>query len=169
MDGMDDLVQFLRARLDEDALWATEASRRSGEPAVEGGVHWQWVDPETDEAIAPAPDRDEFVGGEDRFRVSLRSRETWPNPPWELPQFAIPTAEEIPTAVGGHIARHDPARVLAEVEAKRKLLTEYAEVRQNEGADYEWAGGWASGLGKAVALMALPYADHPDYRDTWRP
>ncbi|MFF0277429.1 DUF6221 family protein [Streptomyces sp. NPDC004330] len=170
---MEDLITFLRARLDEDERWAGEASRRHGQAAIEGGVHWQWVNPETDKTITPAPDLDEFVGGEDNFRVSLRSRETWPNPPWELPQFAIPTAEEVPAAVGGHIVRHDPARVLAEVEAKRRIIAlcepPLVDVTGLGDAERQYMPGQGDPWGVDVLrLLALPYASHPGYRDTWR-
>jgi len=57
---------------------------------------------------------------------------------------------------GLHIARHDPARVLAEVEAKRRILDLYEEL-------YE------PGLYEAAALLALPCADRPGYQEAWRP
>ncbi|MFD7978870.1 DUF6221 family protein [Streptomyces sp. NPDC059071] len=196
-----DLVEFLTARLDEDELWATEASRRTGEPAAVGGVHWQWEDHEADEVITPAPDRDEFVGGEDHFRVSLRSRETWPTIlSRELPQFAIPTTEEVPSAVGGHIIRHDPARVLAEVAAKRRIVDASAascSVACTTNRDHSFSGSCAlRALGPVrevhgqrwvrdetgsyvpappvtpewtLRLLALPYANHADYDEAWRP
>ncbi|MCH0538366.1 helix-turn-helix domain-containing protein [Streptomyces sp. MUM 203J] len=76
--------------------------------------------------------------------------------------------EEVPGAVcdcGG------PARILAEADAKRQLMDAYAEVvdMDAEGVEPEYAHGRAAGLGLAVRLLALPYADHPDYRGEWRP
>lgn len=54
-----------------------------------------------------------------------------------------------------HIARHDPARVLAECEAKRTLLDHVSS-------------NWR--LEEYVArLLATVYSDHPDYRESWRP
>jgi len=53
-----------------------------------------------------------------------------------------------------HIARWDPARVLAECEAKRRLIA---------------LGEKDSYWDDVLRLLALPYADHPDYRDEWRP
>jgi hypothetical protein len=44
-----------------------------------------------------------------------------------------------------------PARVLAECEAKRRI------VEQVNGMEY------------VLRLLALPYADHEDYRPEWRP
>lgn len=125
---MDDLARWLGEQFDADALWAMEASRRYGEPAPEGGAHWQWEDSDTDEIIIPDPGREEVVGGES-FRVALRSRETWPtHSVGELPQFAIPEAEEVPSAVGGHIVRWDPARVLREIAIDHELLREYEQL-----------------------------------------
>ncbi|MFJ2630856.1 DUF6221 family protein [Streptomyces sp. NPDC087422] len=70
-----------------------------------------------------------------------------------------------------HIMRHDPARVLREVEANRALLDEYASVAVNDlpRGGYEYATGWATGLGFAVRCAASVYADHPDYLEEWRP
>lgn len=81
-------------------------------------------------------------------------------------------AEECASAnwagIAEHIVRHDPARVLAEVEAKRVLLADYerfvAERRR-------MMGGWDSYPEPSPVLMAFAavYADHSDYRDEWRP
>jgi hypothetical protein len=68
-----------------------------------------------------------------------------------------------PEGAGVHIARWDPARVLAECEAKRRIVAEMANY---------WVEG-ASRTGDlpevVLTALALPYADHPDYRDAWRP
>jgi hypothetical protein len=76
---------------------------------------------------------------------------------------------DLPTATA-HIARHDPARVLAECEAKRRIV-EYAEMLNGQAAHQggEVAGYHATGLGIAIRLLAEPYATHPDYRAEWRP
>lgn len=162
---MDELVRWLGEQYDEDALWAMEASRRNEQQAPAGGVHWQWEDYETDDVVTPDPGQEEFVNGE-RFRVSLRSRERWPTSSGvgDLPQFASPMAEEIPSAVGGHIIRHDPARVLREIDAKRDLL------RLAERAhDYHetFTSGFASALEQTLRLFALAYADRPGFRKEW--
>lgn len=69
-----------------------------------------------------------------------------------------------------HIARHDPARVLAECEAKRRIVKEIEALRGQRLAP----PGSASlimdySLDRALRHLALPYADHPDYDDAWRP
>lgn len=165
---MDDLIGFLRERLDEDELWAVEASRRGDGPVAEGGVHWRWEDPATDQPVKVNPGEDEFVGG-DSFRVSLRSREEWPTASGlgSLPQFAIPEAEEVPSAVGGHIARHDPSRVLAEVEAKRGIL----EAHGGDLPEQPMFCGHCEHDTPCPTLrfLAAPYSSHPDYRPEWAP
>lgn len=90
-------------------------------------------------------------------------------------------AEECASAnwagVAEHIVRHDPARVLREIEAKRQIIE-----------CHEW---WVAGNGDTICgrcgrehidgrpgghfpcqtlrLLALPYADRPGYREEWRP
>lgn len=62
--------------------------------------------------------------------------------------------------IAAHVARYDPARVLAAVDATRRVV-DAAERRLREAADP---------LAVAVLrALALPYADHADYRVRWRP
>jgi hypothetical protein len=58
-----------------------------------------------------------------------------------------------------HVARHDPARVLAECEAKRRIVER--EVNAANQTTYR----------RLFTLQdrAAVYADHPDYREEWRP
>lgn len=58
------------------------------------------------------------------------------------------------------IARHDPARVLREVEAKRRLVDRYAWLREH---------GDTGGAAWVLPLLAAAYADHPDFRPEWAP
>ncbi|MFE6126710.1 DUF6221 family protein [Streptomyces sp. NPDC056437] len=70
----------------------------------------------------------------------------------------------------GTRAPGEAERVLEEVAAKRQLLAKYEEVADNDvDQPYEYAYGYANALGDAVRLMALPYAEHPDYKEDWRP
>lgn len=65
-------------------------------------------------------------------------------------------------ADGWHIARHDPARVLAEVEAKRWIVKEMKL--------HEATGGACAVLSDVVlGVLALPYAGHPDCQEEWDP
>lgn len=69
-----------------------------------------------------------------------------------------------------HIARHDPARVLREVAAKRALLAVYEgfshPVSLLERATYP---SFAEVLRGQVRHLAAVYSDHPDYRGEWKP
>jgi hypothetical protein len=59
-----------------------------------------------------------------------------------------------------HIARWDPARVLAECEAKRRIVEAYrGDVSGTPSVDAFWY---------AMVCAAAPYADHPDYDPAWQ-
>jgi sRNA-binding protein len=76
------------------------------------------------------------------------------------------------------VARFQPETIkqraavkLAEVEAKRQVVDRYERAMENRRAhpdDLSSAGALLA-LHGAVKLLALPYADHPDYYDEWRP
>jgi hypothetical protein len=75
-----------------------------------------------------------------------------------------------------HIARHDPARVLAEVDAKRRILDEHKtyDVHSGFGCGICAFNGWdkviePEGWCTTVRLLALPYADRLGYRSEWAP
>ena len=85
---------------------------------------------------------------------------------------------EGPADAAEHVAHHDPARVLAECAAKRRLVNACRDTRP----DLHLLGTRPQGLDFPVpptdqhqlaaltlALLALPYAAHPDYRPAWRP
>jgi Ser-tRNA(Ala) deacylase AlaX len=67
-------------------------------------------------------------------------------------------------ATAEHIARHDPARVLAEVDAKRRILDRW-EASQDDNLPPEAL----IALDEVVKVLALPHADRPGYRESWKP
>ncbi|MGW3025843.1 DUF6221 family protein [Streptomyces sp. NPDC001221] len=68
------------------------------------------------------------------------------------------------------ILGHDPARVLREIDAKRRLLAIHRPyVPEPDQACLGCAGGIMFTSCPVVRLLALPYADRPGYRDDWRP
>lgn len=71
-----------------------------------------------------------------------------------------------------HLARQSPDRVLAECEAKRRivgLLTDALDARADRDPDSKWAGDLhLNALYLSTEALASVYADHPDYRDEWR-
>jgi hypothetical protein len=117
---MKDLVDWLRAQLDEDERVAR---------AADAG---RWL-PE-DKGITFEYRADDYHEGEAQARLVADSR-----------------------ANQEHIAEWYPARVLAEVEAKRRILDDAS------------AMVWRDALGNFLRLLALPYADRPGYREEWRP
>lgn len=152
------LSEWLAWRIEQDILWATEASR-SEKAFAEDGVHWQWVNPETDQPLVLNPMVSKFIGGnEDVFRVSLRSVEEWPAEHVEgtLPQFSLYGVEEVPVSVGGHIVRHDPARVLADLRGRLKTIRRCVEA-QGSGSLAKRA--FANDV---LRDMAEAYPDQPD-------
>jgi hypothetical protein len=68
-------------------------------------------------------------------------------------------------------------RVLAECEAKRRIIAEWRHMGDVADAEYDseyMEEGWqfdakAEALDYAMRCLALPYADHPDFREEWRP
>lgn len=142
----DDLVAFLRARLDEDeriaraASWTDEANAWHAEPSPFGARHdgqrW-YVEDGMEEGVVSHVD---------------------------------PAASD-DEGVARHIAEWDPARVLREIDADRALVAVYEAVADldTEDPEPEFAYGRAAGLGEAVRFRALRYADRPGYREEWRP
>ncbi|MET9465815.1 DUF6221 family protein [Streptomyces sp. NPDC006544] len=128
---MDDLVQFLRARLDEDELIARDASVGA------------WT-----KAEAPSI-----------FVMSANGL----------------VAETSAFTDARHIARHDPARVLAEVDAKRQILDVHASEDTGDPFDGCRTCSWRDYMDvlhvrwpcPTLRLMLTPYSDHPDYRAEW--
>jgi hypothetical protein len=65
-----------------------------------------------------------------------------------------------------HIQRWSPKRVLAQVEAKRRIVAECVAILSVKWWEYEDAPDLAH---VTLELLALPDADHPDYREEWKP
>ena len=62
-----------------------------------------------------------------------------------------------------HVAQWDPARVLAEVEAKRRILDKLDEIERIVDAREVWS----IDVDDLRRDLALPYRDHPDYDPAW--
>lgn len=137
-----DLIAFLRARLDED-----EARARALPPGP-----WTW---RKGEAATTSPG-DALVGADGQPVLSASDPDEY---------MAWITRAD---GFDAYLQQMQPARVLAEVEAKRALVNDYerfvAERRR-------MMGGWDSypEVSPVLAAFAAIYADHPDYRDAWRP
>ena len=80
-------------------------------------------------------------------------------------------------ALFDHVARHQPGRVLAECDARRRRVVLHmprtvaggtAVVCFSCRAD-DNSGRWHAAPCPSLRLEALPYADHPDYNEAWKP
>lgn len=132
---MDDLVQWLRAQLDEDERIARAAE---GDPVFDGtGI---------------VIERNRARGFPDRSAGLI-------------------------SPVAAHIAEWDPARVLREIDAQRRIIELHAlEYRERperaigEADDPFCAECFGEGYPcETLRLLALPFADRPGYKDDWRP
>jgi hypothetical protein len=136
-----DLIAFLAARLDEDEAAAMAAT----------GTAWAWEatgDKDNSWAVG-------YVEGEDGRPLS-----------GEIGHGQGVVIDGVCESINGHladaahIARHDPARVLREVEAKRRILAEHSGNHK--------CGWWIPGCPTVEALAAV-YSDHPDYQPGGKP
>ncbi len=71
-----------------------------------------------------------------------------------------------------HIALHQPARVLAEVDAKKQILERYERAAAAKTSVSSFVRGQDDGylqaLEDTLRLLALPFADRPGYQEAWR-
>lgn len=111
-----DLITFLRARLDEDERLAKECERLG--VAEPGGALYEYVQTPFNEHAAARELADHF----------------------------------------------GPARVLAEVAAKRGIIDRYEHYRAHV-AEYASVATYAH----VLRVLAQPFAGHPDYREEWKP
>jgi Family of unknown function (DUF6221) len=96
------------------------------------------------------------------------------------PEFFTPECLAVFASAGdaAHVIRHDPARVLREVEAKRAILAEifnYEAVIDGEWGDCHEADQIAAGMCPdhmpdeipALRVLAAVYSDHPHFDPAW--
>lgn len=164
-----ELARFLRDRFDDDARVALDAS---GFTVVEDAGQWA-ASPAGDEWEAARTDCDE-----DELLVALRPGLA--RPPevmsglWGAIVSDVPDLSQQPGSASVlpqlvHAARHDPARVLAEVDAKRRILAIHRRYVDEPGqACLGCAGGIEWEACPIVPLLALPYQEHPDYPEEWK-
>lgn len=144
---MDDLVTWLGVQLDGDE----RVARAAVAPFLKG----RWRFDGTLSSVGPV-----VVTGDatdDRW-VRDGNKSVWT---CDDPEDSCSEIAALWDAEGEHMARWDPARVLAEVEAKRAILDEFrrelADDLTNESALW------------VLAVLALPYRDRPGYRPEWAP
>jgi hypothetical protein len=137
---VDDLLAFLRARLDED-----EAAARAAPPGP-----WRIKYGTPHAPLHPGYRPGALLDARDMELVSDKYGEVGPQ--------------------HEHFARHDPSRVLRDVEAKRRILDTYEEARELAREDSSLGAEMLSrseGLWYVVHDLASVSSDHPDYREEW--
>ncbi|MFF8618955.1 DUF6221 family protein [Streptomyces sp. NPDC015350] len=167
------IADFNDARLDEDEMVARAASGATviGEPGTwrpsPMGDEWEaHISEHGDEELLVAlrpglPRPPEVMGGRWGAVVAATSDPADPDADSPMPAFV-------------HAARHDPARVLAEVRAKRLLNESWRRLIAEIDADpdperQERLAGTRHDLDQVARHLAAAHDKHPDYRPEWRP
>lgn len=137
---MDDLVRFLKAQLD-DIEQVARAVQDNSSPFT---GRWK-------------------ADGEHALRTYND---------WVL--ACLPGGKPFRPGVLEHIVRHDPAHVLAKVAADRQIIIECEQAVIEGRADgravrTQYAVGQYMLAMRTLRLLALPYVDHADYQEAWRP
>ncbi|TDC53890.1 hypothetical protein E1281_17050 [Actinomadura sp. KC345] len=94
---------------------------------------------------------------------------TEPRDPGDGAEAFVAKAEN--EAYAEHIARHGPARTLAEVAAKRRIIDDYEKQTWilGQGRPDPRLEAAQAARENVLRCLALPYAAHPAYRDEWSP
>ncbi len=138
---MSDLVEFLRARLDEDEQTATTAAAATFSECP------TWTS------------KDDGTGRQTHGYVMA-----------DHTAICGHDDDDVLLPIADHIARHDPARVLREVEAKRHVLHLYDTARHHEANAVNALPVFETtvrALRSIVQALAAVYSDHPDYQQEW--
>jgi len=133
------MLQFWQARLDETAALAQAASEADPAP---------WTTDATDSG-----------GTGIRNRGSGLVMAADGEPLWDC-ESSNSLCMTAPSA--RHVAAHDPDRALRHVAAARARLTQLADALAAGHDSYDLAS-------TLLPLEILAWADHPDYRQEWRP
>ena len=134
------VTEFLKARIAEDEKIARDATQGP----------WKWYAPEYDRTLGTL-ETETYKDGSTGPTSSVVTAHGYDEP-----------LVDISGGDACHIAAFNPARVLAEVQAKREAIAHY------ESMDWEAeCSGHQEYAGRFILLMANVYADHPDYQDSW--
>lgn len=142
--GVEDLVTWLRAAYDDVEQVAQEAIREHSDPTG----RWRLGGDGGDDVLPDDPTGNDWVA-------------------------VGPFGGGLGHGTAAHIVRWDPARVLAEVEAKRRILDEVKpQIDSMDGQiESEWGSGVCEPTGESdllVKLLAQPYAGRHGWREEWR-
>ena len=150
VSNVSDLVAFLTARLDEDVAAASAAWAPGGPPPLSSEPEWL-VQRDGDSAFTVYAD----------VMLTLQK----------------PVADMWTQGSADHVARHDPARVLREVDAKRGILERYLQQYgydlpdgAHDGRDPDERATDEAVKDTLLSIVqgaAAVYRDHPDYDPAW--
>jgi hypothetical protein len=123
-----------------DRIFEAEAVARSATPGP-----WRWIQWRSD-----ADDEPTLYGVEAGAR--------------DKPVTVVPQSSDRQQGWNAnHIALHDPVRVMAECAAQRRIVQihQQATITAGEGLSFQTRA--------VLQVIAVVYADHPDYNPSWRP
>ena len=158
---MDDLIAFIRARLDEDEHIARQAA---------------WAVADHTYAPADVDDQKTEMTGHwvARGVLGIHKRVTVSDPGWD-PKVT----DTVWSQVGDHIARHDPDRAFREVAGKWAILAIHHPTQHDYRKQVCNGCGYTGDLDEPntddinecpmLRVVASVYSDHPDYRQEWKP
>lgn len=148
---MDDLLRWLGEQLDEDERIA----RRAFEYA---SPEWH-LDEEFGETVLWWPPEPHVAENERKHGL-----------PVTADRWRGMTIDASGQQIAPHIATHDPARVLREIDAKRELLRRYeamaADVLVLTSGTQEILSEYRRVI---LPSLAAGYSDRPGFREEWRP
>ncbi len=149
------ITEFLLARIAEDEAAASAAT--AGPWRYNPGKAWH----QDKHRLAAARAGNPFILGEEFVGAGPAGND-------ETLCVATTGRQDHPEAMAdaAHIARHHPARVLAEAAAKRAIIG-YFEMLCEQEKQAEVFGYHATGLLVAIRKLATVYKDHPDYQEDW--
>lgn len=189
---MTELVEWLNRCLDEDEAVA----RACSEQDVAERWHWVWTggpQGRPDDGVTDTPvDLDDpdlkdgvLVKDPDWSPAGLRSVEEYPTDhDWTLPTFVLGGIDEVPITSARHIVRHDPASVLADIAAKRRIIEIHPHAVADAGdcdpggptfgcQPCHWSDVYECQLGfgwcDTVRALASAYRHRPGYDPAWAP
>lgn len=151
------IEEFIEARIAED-----EAIARGAINPNRPGTNWRW---ETTHDGTPVPDGEESQPLDDGHHLSLRTLEEFPlswDPTSTLPAVIVGADGGFPGGLR-HIARHDPARVLRQCAALRRIVNDARDIGFQAG---DPTAGDAYALPFLIAIAAI-WSDHPHFRPEW--
>jgi hypothetical protein len=148
---MDDLIAFLNARLDEREAVALAATPGPWFTPPEPGDIAEWS-----------------IYGEGWMIASTHhyTSSDMQNDAAKLRKPA--TVVEHANGNAAHIANNDPQFVLDDIAARRQIVSKAEQARARQGMSAEDEDYWWD-MHEVIAILALPFASHPDYREEWRP